>query len=122
MTLSDEELQVKKESVLQYTRVGLAAEKAFELADLPPDVREFLEKDEIFMKCVNQGQLELEVTLLKDLMCVEKVNIGRGKSDEIRFMLGVLDPARYASGGKKITVDPGDNKVVVNIGAEYKGL
>lgn len=115
-----ERLQVCKQTIMPSLDKGLALDQAFLVAGCSVDEIAALKADEMFMQMVAQRTALLELDYLKKLNGVADINAARGKSDELRFMLGVLNPERY--GGKKKGEGDGNTNVVVHIGKEYDGV
>ena len=120
MNVPMERLQVCKSSITSCLDKGLALEQAFLVAGCSGDEIEALKADHIFMQLVEQRKALLELDYLKKLNGIADLNAARGKSDEVRFILGVLNPERYS--GKKKGEGDGNTNVVVHIGKEYDGV
>ena len=117
--LSTEDLQVKKATLLKYIETGLGIETAYTLAMITDAEKAQLEADESFMVFLNQGSANLEYELLQNVHKVMAINTRRGKSDEARWLLGVINPARYA-GKKEVAV--GNGSVTISFGKDYDGV
>jgi len=117
--LSAEDLQVKKASILKYINVGLGPETAYILAGTTDKEKEELAADLSFQEFLQAGTAALEYELLQNVRKSMDMNIRVGKSDEARWLLGIINPARY-SGKKEVSVGAGS--VTIKFGEEYNGI
>ena len=112
------ELQNAKARIYEYLDEGLEPDQAFLLVGLSDSLIQELNNDSDFMICVKQHKILMERKLLRKLHDVIDINVPRGKSDEILFLLQAANPEKY--GGKR--KDEAPPAVTVNIGGEYRGI
>jgi len=119
MSLSVEDLQCRKASILKYINIGLGIDTAYTLAGISEEEKVELASDATFQELITAGNASLEYELLQNVHKVMDFNTRRGKSDEARWLLGIINPARYA-GKKEIAV--GNGSVTIQFGKDYDGI
>jgi hypothetical protein len=91
-------LEDKREAVLRCVKLGLTLDAAFLIAECTDDEITALSEDADF-KCRATLQAKLlEHNLLKKLDECIALNTSIGKSDEVRWLLGKINPSRWGNG------------------------
>lgn len=86
--------------------VGLAWDTAIVALNIPLDVADVLEKDPRITEFRARATAEMEYELLKLHQTARKVAAGKGQARPIEWMLGQINPAKYAPIGNNAPKNP----------------
>jgi hypothetical protein len=118
------DLAYKKELVLRYLPLGMSLEDAMFYSEMTEDEIELCDVDETFQRKVRFKALAEEERLLNMFDGAMNNNAREGKTGDIRYKLGMMNPKRYGDLSQKASlgVDNGGLGLNINITSKSSSL
>jgi hypothetical protein len=110
----------KKELVLRYLPLGMSLKDAMYYSEMTEDEIEECDLDENFQRKVRFKTLAEEERLLNMFDGAMNSNAREGKTGDLRYKLGLLNPKRYGDIAQKATLGSDGGGLALNINITSK--
>lgn len=95
-SMTDEELQSKKDFIINCIQLGMGFDKACIVAEIPKESIKQLREDSDLIRDIEVQEADHERRLLEKYNLVIDEAINRGNSKPLEWMLGIVNPERYS--------------------------
>lgn len=114
--ITPDELQIKKNALLNFGKKGIPFDRACLLVNVSPEIADLLYNDEDFQHCYNQKQAVLEHDLVERVVAVAKRAEETGNTVEARWLLERINPEHWGKAKVDVSV------AGISIPEEYAGI
>ena len=114
------DLSQKKELVMRYLPLGMSLQDCMIYAEMTEDEMDACEKDEAFQAKVGISLLDEQRELLEMFDRALKANASEGKTSEVLYKLGLLNPSRFGTPAQRANAGGAGDGLTLNIHIDNK--